>query len=440
MTKYDHLGRFPATLLAMCAALALFVSSQSSCNPQPPPGNGGAPPQQVVKFGMLPYGDHTYAIIGVKQGWFKEVGIDLQYQSIKVEEIVPLLKNNTMDVISSPPGILISSYDNAPNLCSFVFGDLFQGYAVLAQSNAGYKSYTEFVAEGMPPADAARAAAQQLKGKKFAYPTETAIKPFIDLVLERGGLKRTDFQALVLDDPLTVNAMRSKQADFQVGGVPSRIVLEREGFKPIISSIDLVRGAAPSADSKELASILQNGWAMTKEYYQREHDTTLRLASVNYRIMKFINTNQQQALALHMPYLSEVSGQSFSEADGKVIYNSLNPFVTFEDQGEWFHNTQNPLYFKYVNGAIIKSFVDQGVFKNTPPGVDDVIYADDVYFELERLKQSAEEAFRQIDARESSGGNDQQTEKYRKAKYFYEIYNYLDAERLAKEILVGNNG
>lgn len=439
MKKNDRLGRFSAVLLAWCAALAFLTSCQSSCT-QPRQGPGVDPPPRTVKFGMLPYGDHTYAIIGAKQGWFKEVGIDLQYQAIKVEEIVPLLKNNTLDVISSPPGILVSSYDNAPNLCSFVFGDLFQGYAILAQPNSGYKSYTEFVAEGMSPADAMRAAAQQLKGKKFAYPTETAIKPFVDLVLERAGLKRTDFQALVLDDPLTVNAMRSKQADFQVGGVPSRIVLEREGFKPIISSIDLVRGAAPSDDSKELASILQNGWAMTKEFYQKEHDTTLRLASVNYRIMKFMNTNQQQALALHMPYLSEVSGQTFSEADGKVIYTSLDPFVTFEDQAEWFHNPQNPLYFKHVNGAIIKSFVDQGVFKNTPPGVDDVIYADDIYFELERLKQSAEEMFRQIDAQQPSADNQQRAEKYRKAKHYYEIYDYLDAERLAKEILAGNNG
>jgi hypothetical protein len=50
--------------------------------------------------------------------------------------------------------------------------------------------------------------------------------------------------------------MRNGQADFQVGGVPSRIVLEREGFKPIIMSNDLASAAKPSADSEELATIL----------------------------------------------------------------------------------------------------------------------------------------------------------------------------------------
>lgn len=317
MKNHLHFGRVSALSLALFL-LATLGACQRSCNSSRQPNA-----LQTVKFGMLPYGDHTYAIIGAKQDWFKEVGIDIQYQTIKVEEIVPYLKNGTMDVVSSPPGILISAHDNAPNLCSFVFGDLFQGYAILAQPDGGYKSYDEFVQGGMSPTDAARATAQQLRGKTFAYPTETAIKPFIDLVLEKGGLKRSDFKSLVLDDPLTVNAMRGKQAAFQVGGVPSRIALQREGFKPILTSIDLVKGATPSADSRELSSILQNGWATTKEYYQKEHETILRLASVNYRIMKLINTNPQQALAIHMPYLSEVSGQSFTEKDGMVIYSSL---------------------------------------------------------------------------------------------------------------------
>ena len=428
--RFRHIAAFSFVLFVV----GILGGCQSSCNPTPQP-----PVIQTVRFGMLPYGDHTYAIIGAKQGWFKEVGIDLQYQSIKVEEIIPYLKNGTMDVVSSPPGILISSHDNAPNLCSFVFGDLFQGYAILAQQSGGYKSYDEFVSTGMSSADAIRAVAQQLKGKTFAYPTETAIKPFIDLVLEKGSLKRSDFKSLVLDDPLTVNAMRSKQADFQVGGVPSRLVLQREGFKPIVTSIDLVKGAAPSENSRELSSILQNGWATTKEYYQKEHDTILRLASVNYRIMKFINTNPQQAMAIHMPYLSEVSGQRFTDEDGKVIYSSLDPFVSFEDQRPWFHEPQNPLYYKYVNGAIIKSFTDQNVFKSDAPGVEDVIFADDIYFELEKLKVLTEQLFQEIETRQLAANNQQLKEALQKAKHFYEIYNYLDSERLARKILSGTN-
>jgi ABC-type nitrate/sulfonate/bicarbonate transport system substrate-binding protein len=410
-----------------------FIILQFSCDGKKNPD--GQPPLKVIRFGMLPYGDHTYAIIGAKQDWFKDVGIDFQYQPIKIEEVVPFLKNGTLEVVSSPPAILIAAYDNAPNLCSFVFGDLFQGFSIMAQPNAGYKSYSEFVSEGLSPQQAIQAAAQQLRGKTFAYPTEAAIKPFIDLALEKGNLKREDLKSLVLDDPLTVNAMRAKQADFQVGGVPSRLILQREGFKPILSSIDLVKGAAPSADSKELTSILQNGWATTKEFYEKEHDTVLRIASVNYRIMQFMNTDEQQATAIHMAYLSEVSGQSFSAQDGKIIYESLDPFVTFENQKDWFHNTQTPLYYKYINGSIIKSFVEQGIFKGKPPEVDDVIYADDIYFELEKMKADSDSLFQQIDNGKLTENKPQLADKYEKAKFNYKIYNFLDSSRLARDVV-----
>lgn len=387
---------------------------------------------RAVSFGMLPYGDHTYAIIGARQNWFRDVGIDLQYRVIKVEEIVPLLKNRSLDVVSSPPGILFSAHDSAPNLVSFVFGDIFQGYAILARPDLQLRSHAEFVATGSTPEQAVEQVVAQMRGKRLAFPSEAAIKPFIELVLDKGGLRLSDIKPLVLDDPLTVNAMRKGQADLQVGGVPSRLVLEREGFKVLLSSIDLARLAKPSASSKELASILQNGWAMTREFYTERHDDALRLASVNYRIMQAIKDQPDASLAIHMPYLSEVSGQSFSAADGKVMYESLHPFKTFDEQRAWFHDTDSPLYYAYVNGAILETFVSQGVFKGKSPEVEDVIFADDIYRELEKLKEEAAAALAQLDAR---GIRAQQSPNYIEARRHFQIFNYLDAARLARQAL-----
>lgn len=424
-----------ATILGLVAVAAVATWMWWPTQLRTPPATVATTaeiPVHSVAFGMLPYGDHTYAIIGAKQGWFREAGIDLQYRPIKVEEIVPLLKNRGLDVVSSPPGILFAAHDNAPNLVSFVFGDLFQGYAILARPDRGVQSYAELLSRGMPPEEALRKAVSQLQGRTLAYPSEAAIKPFIELVLEKGGLQLSQIRSLVLDDPLTVNAMRRGQADFQVGGVPSRLVLEREGFKVLLSSIDLARLARPSADSKELTSILQNGWATTREFYQTRHDDVLRLASVNYRIMQAIKEDPQAQLAIHMPYLSEISGQSFTTAEGKVIYDSLNPFATFDEQREWFHDPSSPLYYAYVNGAILETFVNQGVFKDEPPDVEDVIFADDVYRELEELKEKAAAALAEIERR---GTDAVQSPKYIEAKHQFNNFNYFDAFRLASDAL-----
>jgi len=427
--------RFLTLLLALLVVGSLcawyFMSRHaSSSNPQ----------LVKVRFGMLPYGDHTYAIIGEQMGWFRDVGIQLDYRVVKVEDTVPFLRNGSLDVGSCSPGVIVAAYNPNSPVVNFVFGDIFQGYAIMAQPDRGFKSVQEFIQSGMKPGEAVRAAAAQIRGKTFAYPTEAAIKPFIDLVLEYGNLKRGDFKALVLDDPLTVNSMRTHQADFQVGGAPSHIVLEREGFKPIISSNDLAAAAKPSPDSKELASIFTDGWAVTRPYYDQHRDTILRLASVNFRIAQFIHSDPDRALAIHMPYLSRVTGQTFTAAEGRVIYNSLDPFFTFDQQRPWYHDPARPLYYKNLNGAMINSFITQGIFAPAnAPKVDDVSVAKDVYMTLENLKAKTEENLHQLQT--SLGAAPQSVkEEAAKAQKFYDAFDYYDSERASAQALALSRG
>jgi len=415
-------------LIAACAGVLIVSAGIIVRYLRPSPKGGGKPQITTVKFGMLPYGDHTYAIIGVKKGWFRDVGIDLEFRPVKVEDTVPFLRNGSLDVGSCSPGVVIGAYETNPGVVMFVFGDIFQGYAIMAQPDKGYKSVAEFSKQGLSPRDALKSAANQLRGHVFAYPSEAAIKPFIDLVLRKGNLSRQDFHSLVLDDPLTVNAMRSHQADFEVGGVPSHLVLEREGFKPIITSNDLASAATPSPDSEELASIFADGWASTRQYYDSHRDVILRMASVNFRIMKFIHELPDEALSIHMPYLTEVTGQSFTAAEGKIIYSSLDPFYTFEQQSQWYNDPKSPYYFANLNGAIIRNFVKQGVFQKKPPQVSDVIVANDVYAELETLKAKCDKLLAELDAAgagQAAAG----------ARQYYDTYNYYDAEIAARTAL-----
>ena len=438
-----------SSLAAVVLLVLVSCSNPSSTTPGHPDNKGASQSTSVsssteglpdvdhlipVRFGMEPYGDHTYAIIGVKKGWFKEVGIDLQYQCVKTDDVVPYLLNGTLDVASCPPAFLFSSYENAPNLVTFVFNDLFQGYGIMAQPDGNYRSFSEFIKTGLTPAKALKATVEQMRGKVFAYPAETAIKPFIDLVLSKGGLTRADIKALVLDDPLTINAMRKKQADFQVGGAPSRLILQREGCKCILTANDIARSGKPSPDSPELASILEDGWATTRQYYLQNHDTILRLASVNFRMINFMNDQMDQALSIHMPYLSQVTGQPFLPAEGRIIYRDLDPFITFEQQKDWFHNPNSTYFYKNVNGSILKNFVDQGVYKHAPPKVDEVIVAQDVYHELETLKDQAKELLDKIQKSNVIARDKDAHRMFEKAEKFYQDYDYLDAQRLARQL------
>ena len=115
-------------------------------------------PQVTVTFGHEPYFDHTQAIIGIEQGWFEEVGITLapDNQGIVVggDEALAVFASGRVDVLSGSAQLLMPASDRLPPFKMFFFADIFQGYAILAQPDGNYTSFTEFIDQGMSPDEA----------------------------------------------------------------------------------------------------------------------------------------------------------------------------------------------------------------------------------------------------------------------------------------------
>ena len=62
-----------AALLVLAAPAADAASSYIPATPEP----GTDIPQVTVTFGMRPYADNTFYVIGIEKGWFKDVGITM---------------------------------------------------------------------------------------------------------------------------------------------------------------------------------------------------------------------------------------------------------------------------------------------------------------------------------------------------------------------------
>jgi ABC-type nitrate/sulfonate/bicarbonate transport system substrate-binding protein len=338
---------------------------------------------EVVRFGCLPYGDHTQAVIGAERGLFERAGIDLRFDTLRVEQAIPLLNSGRYDVVSVSPGLLLTAFNDAPDLQMFVYGSLFQGYAIMAQPNSTARTYAEVLRTEPDPAAAARVTIAQMAGKRFAYPPEGGIQPFVDLLFETGGISRRSVRTIVADDPLNVAAMRRGDADFQVGGAPSRITLQKAGFKPIISAVDIARSAQPSPASEALRAVFPDGWAARGDFIRRRPDLILRLSSVCMQINALMRRDPQATSVVHMRYLSQVTGQPFTSADAAIIYRDLDPFLTFEEQARWFTDQSYPLYHRHVIGAHINSFIEDGLYRGRrTPRVEDITVAEGVYRQL----------------------------------------------------------
>ena len=414
-----------ALLLMGAAPLATATLAQEADTPDIP--------EVTVEFGHEPYFDHTQGIIAIDQGWFEEVGITLapDGQGIVVggDEALSVFASGRIDVLSGSAQLLMPAAQNLPSFKMFFFADIFQGYALLAQPDGGYTSFAEFIEQGLEPEEAYRETMAQMVGKIFAYPPEAAIKGFIDLAMEKGGITLDDMENNIAEDSANVALMQAGRADFQVGGVPSRLTLESAGFKPILTSADLAQYAEPSADSVELRAVFHDGWLATDEWIEENHDTVLRMASVGFRINQYIADHPEEAMAIHTPFLNSVAGTDFDNSVAEVAYATLHPFLPFDEQAGWHLDSENPMNGQHVIGSAIQLYEEEGIFEGGQFTWEDFSVAHEIYQELVDLRDQAGAIIAELEAQGVEGDA---ADLLAQAQHHYEIFNFLDAARFAE--------
>jgi ABC-type nitrate/sulfonate/bicarbonate transport system substrate-binding protein len=401
-------------------------------------------PKVSVRFAHAAFMDQSEAIIGMRKGWFEEVGIDIQPKPtgmvLPSAERAANLIAGTVDVVATGVYNILPAMGKARNLRVFVQKDIYVGYRIMAQPDRGFKSFEDFVKEGVEPGEAFRRAAAQLKGKTIAFLSEPSRHQFMEMIYKRGGFSKADIdsvKAINVDDNQTIGLMVSGRADFQLGGAPAMLELTKRGFRPILTAVEMTRTAGPSADSEELLAILKVGWATTAEFYEKNRETLLRMSSVAFRIAKFIREQPEEALSIHVPFLNSITGMQFTTETGRWLYDNIHAYYTFEDQEDWYGNPKSTNYYTYEVGARIKDAERKGIFKPGEMDVETIMIADDVYRELKALRDKAGPLIADAKQKISRGrqaGKDlaRAQELLTRAEQFMASYNYLDAHRFGQ--------
>lgn len=388
----------------------------------------GVIPEVSLAFATEPYPDHTVPYIGVEKDFFKDVGITLEkVDSIDASSVPAVLASGQYDFASGAPSLFIPSMNDA-DFTTFTFTNMFLGYCLMGPEDA--TSYEEFIAQGMDRQEAIDATMAQLNGQVFTYPSESAIQAFVQSIFSVSSTSIDDIDTEVIDDDNGVALMLSGEAQYKVGGVPATATLASKGFKSVISAKDLIADAEATDESEEIRSVFQNGWTTTKAFYDDNHETILRLASVAFRICQYVNDNPADAAAIHVNYCNELAGTNFTAEEIEGLYISEIPLYTFEMQKEWFDDKANPFYYSYTVDSTIHMYEDEGIFEEGQYTADDIISADDIYAELTQYKAQADENFAKLE-----GASGEAAELYEKAKAQYDIFDYYDAAIFSDQAL-----
>ncbi len=445
-------SRFAPVALVLTAFLLLFSLSEALASGKTEsPGaaaSSGKPaipeiPQVNVRAVQEPYFVCSASSIGLAKGWFKEVGITFVPESygkiITGGETVQMIASKNMDMIDQPTMQVLGAIKNLPPVKVFVYDSIFWGSIVLGDQK--YKSVEEFQKEGLPLNEAIKRAVSQIRGKKWGTSGSPGDMSFVKTVLAQGGLTVDDIEVNIYADPEITAMMLTKQIDFCGGmGLPAVMELISKGFKMIVTASQIAQSARPSAESTELRTVFQVGWTTYDDYIAKNYDTILRFSSVVWRQAAFINTNQADAISLHLPFLNSASGARNTPEQIKQAYEIFDPFFGFDQQEKWFNDPSFPLYEDYVLGSYINSWVEDGYLKPGEIKPADISIARKVYTDMLNYRKSAGAAIEEAkgllqkakDAKKGAAADVAQADTLlQKAQAFYAGYDYLDASRFA---------
>jgi hypothetical protein len=431
-------GSFPlavglAAVLALTAAPAVAASTKSYTPATPEPGT--AIPKVDVTFGMRPYADNTFYVLGMEKGWFKDVGITIKPEpyGLKTSENqwVSILLNRQVDINSATCSTLLPTYKTTDQLKCTGFAVTFFGAVMLANPKLGLKPLRDYMKAGGTLEDGLKKALTPLVGKTVYVPAPVSEKEFNEVPFKLAGLNLPDY--VTMDDSQMLLLAKSGRLDFMhPAGAPIAQTMLDAGWTPVYDTGQLLQFGTGGVDSPLEPLVFNNGWASTADYINGHQTTMMRFASVVFRIFDALQKDPS-LFGVYAPYLNSVAGTSL-DADGvrRTVVN-LDPFVTFEQQTKYFDDDKSPEYYKNSMGALIKALEESGTI---PKGItpDEVLWAAPMYHEMVDYQKKTDALFERAKTTELDADKKALLDQ---AHQYYGWYDFLDSYRLATAALAG---
>jgi ABC-type nitrate/sulfonate/bicarbonate transport system substrate-binding protein len=398
-------------------------------------------PKATVNFAMMPFGDHMIHAVGIENGWFDDVGIEIpgKFQTVAFEQAIPLVINNDYDITTQWGPTMAQNMASAKNVEMGAFGDTHDGVYILAPPNTDYKTLGQLTEDGVPFEEAMQTVMQQFVGKKLAIDDTGAHRTFIDGIFEIGGISVDDLEELVtVDDGRMLVLARGGQIDFAkpLGGAQETELLVQDWY-PVISAREVIE-ALPPGDPRGVSAVGNTGVMMKRDWYEQNKETFLRFASVMYRSIDALEADLENdtddALSIILPVLESAAGVDLDVDGLKILYGDVYSFYDFEDAADYWVDESNPFYFESIYTPQIEAAQEGGVLpkdQDLPPSEAFGI-GQEVYQELANLKQQYDELLPEADGLEGDAAKLAQA-----AATQYENRNYLDAERWLRAAVEG---
>jgi ABC-type nitrate/sulfonate/bicarbonate transport system substrate-binding protein len=419
-----------AALLAV-TALPLLTSTPAAAQDAYVPADpepGTDIPKATVRTGFRPYADGSFPIIGVKKGFFSDVGIEIsppEGLAVTEDTTNALLIRGDIDIVDGYPPNSLPTYQTSQAIKQVMFHDVIVAGCILASPDQNLKTIKDYIAEGQPFAKAIASAMAPLEGQKLAgtpVPNERLFEETI------GKLSGVTWQPLILDDPKLLVAAKAGQVKFaHPSGAPIVYTLIKDGWKQLVCLDDLIAHGPTDADSPIRRQIAEVGVVANGDWVNKNPNTLLRYLSAEWRTIDAILADPS-LYDIQAPVLNKMAGTNLTGEDVANTVKLFQPYVPFDDNAKFYTDEANLLYYKPLYEQIIKAFVDNGVI---PAGLtpDQFVWGGKIWQQLVDYRNQTDKLLAGLD---ESKLDDAKKSLVAEARKHYGWHNYLDAYRFAK--------
>ena len=348
------------------------------------------------------------------------------------------LASGELDIAAACPCTLVElgSFPRNTTIQAFAFSDLFQGYALMAPQRwtlrsprrlRTYKEYRNYFSH----TEAIKRIVKQIKGHRITHCKDSGVYTFLGRMFTEARCHDNDFDRIVVPEEATIDKLINGEADLQVGGVPSRLILERLGYRSIVTSEDIISAGMHFFNSDDYLAIIQAGWFSTEEYINKNSDTIIRMVGVNFRTIRLINEFPRFAACIQQSDISYISRQDLEIDEIVKAYTQYHPFITYEEQNGWFNDPDDTFNVLHVTQNIINYWKLNRGDDQKIVNAQDIIVAPQIYAQMSDLKEKCR---RQLQYLLNKSIDSYARTQLFAACHLYETFQYLDCFRLLESV------
>jgi len=422
-------ARFVAAM-AISTAMSATALTQSYAQEAYIPGAaepGTEIPKSTVRLGLLPYADGSFPIIGVKKGFFTDVGITMSPAdgtTLTEESAHSLLVRGDVDITHGYPPNFLPTYQTSRAVKQVMFHDIIVAGCVLAAPELGLKSVKDYMAEGKPFAEAIAAAMAPVQGKELASTPVANERLFEDTITQLSGVTWTP---KILDDSNILVAAKAGQIQFaHPSGAPIVYSLIQDKWTRLVCLDDLIANGPTGPDSPILRSITAVGVEANGEWVNKNPNTVLRYISAVWRTIDEIKADPS-LYDIQAPVLNSIAGTNLTGADLAQTVALFHPYIPYADNTRFYTDTSSIVHYKALYEQILAAFVENGV---VPEGVtpDEFVWGGKLWLQLEDYRQKTDKLLAAVD---EANLPENKKALLADARKYYGWHDYLDAYRFA---------